>query len=175
MTLHVPSSDAGPEVWSTEGARPALTHVRTYETAMLEALEQTLRTIRVRIAGYDVPVSQSPFPLPSAKAAALSELIEATAAGELHAEEAQARKGRLLLQNGAEVMDLKLGHLDPIDTTAGLQGRLLHLGFYAGKIDDTLSPPTRHALQEFQESVDLDPSGEPDVATLAALARAYGE
>jgi hypothetical protein len=89
-------SKSGEATWSIEARRPELTQVRAYETALLAALEQALRTIRVRIAGYDVPAPPVPFPPPSAKSAALSELIEVTAAGELHAEEAQARKARLL-------------------------------------------------------------------------------
>ena len=44
-----------------------------------------------------------------------------------------ARRGRLLLQGGAEVHQLSLGELPPADTIAGLKARLASLGFLYGR------------------------------------------
>ena len=85
-----------------------------------------------------------------------------------------ARQGRLLLKDGAEVYELQLGHLDPLDQISGLQGRLHHLGFYRGAIDGQMSASTELAILEFQLSQNLETTGEPDAATLNALQQTYG-
>lgn len=65
----------------------------------------------------------------------------------------------------------RAAYLDPIDTIAGVQSRLLNLDF---EVDEgergTLGPITRRALAEFQREQGLEPTGELDDATRDALA-----
>lgn len=69
---------------------------------------------------------------------------------------------------------LRLGGLDPIDTTRGVQQRLNNLGFDCGSVDGQIGPETRAALRRFQRSRDLPASGAADDATRSELQRAYG-
>ncbi len=62
-----------------------------------------------------------------------------------------------------------------LDTTiAGLQQALADLGFYDGPIDGTYSAATVAAVQAFQTSLGVEPTGMIDVATLQAIYRAGG-
>lgn len=90
-----------------------------------------------------------------------------------------ARTGTLVLHDpdGEERYPVRLGHLDPLDEDApltGAQARLAHLGFWCGAVDGVLGPRTRSALRRFQRSAQLEPTGELDAATLAALGEAHG-
>jgi hypothetical protein len=65
--------------------------------------------------------------------------------------------------------DLQLGRLDPVDKITGVQSRLNNLGFDCGRVDGMLNTETKEALQAFQVSVGIQPSGELDAATKAKL------
>lgn len=69
---------------------------------------------------------------------------------------------------------LRLGGLDPIDTTRGVQQRLNNLGFSCGDVDGKIGPLTRAALRKFQRSKKLPASGAPDEATRKELQDSYG-
>jgi N-acetylmuramoyl-L-alanine amidase len=75
--------------------------------------------------------------------------------------------------NGEETQELTfqltLGALDPTSEVTGVQRRLANLQFYSGTIDGIWGPKTRSALTAFQQSAGLEPSGEPDDATLRSL------
>lgn len=71
--------------------------------------------------------------------------------------------------------DLKIGHLDPVDTVAGVQARLNNLGFPSGEVDGALGPRTQRAIRTFQRDVGLDMTGEIDDATKQKLAEAHGK
>jgi N-acetylmuramoyl-L-alanine amidase len=47
--------------------------------------------------------------------------------------------------------NVRLGHLDPLDTTSGVKGRLNNLGYYSGEIDDVEDEVYDAAVREFQE------------------------
>ena len=68
----------------------------------------------------------------------------------------------------------RAAHLDPIDTIAGVQSRLLNLDF---EIDEhergELGPITRRCLAEFQREQGLEPTGEIDDATKSALTKLH--
>lgn len=49
------------------------------------------------------------------------------------------------------------------------QAALAHRGFYKGQVDGLYDAEVKAALQEFQRSAELDPSGIPDPATLWVL------
>ena len=65
------------------------------------------------------------------------------------------------------------GHLDPLKTLAGVQGRLLNLGYDCGDERGELGPLTRRSLRDFQHEHELPETGEPDEATLAKLETLY--
>jgi hypothetical protein len=62
------------------------------------------------------------------------------------------RRARLLLQGGSEQYEVSLGHLDPVETVEGLQGRLRSMGFFAGEITGEMDEETTSALKAFQAS-----------------------
>ena len=75
---------------------------------------------------------------------------------------------RLLLPKRGTSSMLLVGHLDPIETDSGLEGRLNNLGYH-GNLESGVS----NALQSFQEDNGLDPSGLPDQKTRDALLAAH--
>lgn len=81
-----------------------------------------------------------------------------------------ARSGSIILRDGAEVIPLKVGNLDPIDTLTGVQQRLNNAGFDCGGEDGELGEYTREALRQYQAQNSLVVTGEPDAATKAKLA-----
>lgn len=70
---------------------------------------------------------------------------------------------------------LRIGALDPVTTTTGIQARLAHLQYYTGAIDGNLGPLTRGALMAFQQGAGLDATGVPDEATLNELKKQHDE
>jgi type VI secretion system secreted protein Hcp len=82
-----------------------------------------------------------------------------------------ARRGTLSVEDGGEKeqYDLLFGHLDPLSEISGVQARLSYLGHACGAPDGVLGPRTRAAIQCFQKDKDLQPTGELDEATRAAL------
>ena len=82
-------------------------------------------------------------------------------------------------------MALRLGHLDPLDTESGVIGRLENLGYLLprqlleGGHADLNTPAIRErrlrrAVEAFQRSRDLEPTGEVDDATREALREEHG-
>jgi len=69
---------------------------------------------------------------------------------------------------------LDLGHMDPVETIRGLQGRLRNLGYYAGPINGEINAETRSALLLFQERYKLPLTGEFDAATQSKLKEVFG-
>jgi N-acetylmuramoyl-L-alanine amidase len=87
---------------------------------------------------------------------------------------AAATRAKLSLQDGAELYELQLGHLDPHDSPSGIQQRLRALGFYFGKVDEDIGAQTTAALRRFQTKQGLTVNGEADETTANALRDAYG-
>ena len=73
-----------------------------------------------------------------------------------------AKEGKVILTDTNETYELKLGHLDPPDSIAGVQQRLQNLGFYGGKIDGKEGNLTRSGIQFFQKNKELAISGKID-------------
>ena len=81
-----------------------------------------------------------------------------------------ASRGRLILQDGKEIIPVRIGHLDPVDVIAGVQQRLNNIGFRCGaEGGDEINEATQQALRLFQEAHKLAVSGEPDEATKEKL------
>jgi hypothetical protein len=85
-----------------------------------------------------------------------------------------AREGTLLLPESEEEYELSLGHIDPITEVSGVQARLSNLGYYFGEVSGAMDPKTRGALWRFQSNAGMNPTGELDDETRAALQQAYG-
>jgi hypothetical protein len=87
-----------------------------------------------------------------------------------------AKQGRLLLGADGDQQEfpVNLGKVDPISELSGVQSRLNNLGFGCGPADGKLGPATRSALSRFQESNDLQATGEPDQATKDKLIQVHG-
>jgi N-acetylmuramoyl-L-alanine amidase len=78
-------------------------------------------------------------------------------------------------EQGEELYEFHLGHLNPRDDIAGIQARLKNLGFLKGEPTGLLDDATRQALRTFQAKTGLaETGGEADAATQDALVEAHG-
>lgn len=100
------------------------------------------------------------------------ELIEGTTDGEGKIEHEimpDSKGGRLLLNEGAEEIPVKIGHLDPVDLASGTAQRLANLGFPAGGAMQTggaaMQAAIGEAVEAFQAANGLDVTGEADQPT----------
>lgn len=84
-----------------------------------------------------------------------------------------ARHGRILLQDGAEEIQLALGTLPPIDTLLGVQVRLQNLGYYSGPLDGGESDDFDQAVLDFQADHGLEPTAYLDDDTWEAIRKAH--
>jgi N-acetylmuramoyl-L-alanine amidase len=82
-------------------------------------------------------------------------------------------RAQLQLEEPIVEWDLHVGHLDPATEVSGVQARLNNLGHACGSIDEHVGPRTRAALRQFQARNQLEPTGEIDATTLAALQEAH--
>jgi N-acetylmuramoyl-L-alanine amidase len=55
--------------------------------------------------------------------------------------------------------DIRLGHLDPLDTVSGVKGRLNNLGYDCGEIDSTEDGQYDQAVRQFQQDHNLKIDG----------------
>jgi hypothetical protein len=76
--------------------------------------------------------------------------------------------------NGEQVVDIGVGHLNPISEISGVQMRLNNLGYPCGNEDGEAGPRTRAAILRFQADNDLDEGGEIDEQTRDRLQQAFG-
>lgn len=93
-----------------------------------------------------------------------------------HTIPASAHSGRLTLRPGntdERVIELEIGHMDPVTEPCGAAKRLNNLGYYCG-VSDEMTPSIQDALQRFQRDKGIDPSGNLDGSTQSALQDAYG-
>lgn len=81
---------------------------------------------------------------------------------------AAALQAALVAAGGAEAHE-------SVATTAALQQTLALLGFWDGPVDGTWTPELTEALEEFQEKLGVEPTGEVDAETLAAFEEALSE
>ena len=85
-----------------------------------------------------------------------------------------ARRAVLHVGDPPQEFQLKLAHLDPVDSISGQQARLSNLGLFMRKIDGKQNGSLASALRLFQQQHDLETSGEPDQATLDKLVEVHG-
>jgi hypothetical protein len=67
----------------------------------------------------------------------------------------------------------RVGHLDPVSRTTGVQQRLTNLGFAPGPVDGVVGSRTRAALVRFQAWAGLPQTGVADAKTRWALEAAH--
>jgi hypothetical protein len=67
-----------------------------------------------------------------------------------------------------------VGELDPLREIAGIQARLLSLGFYDGDITGEIDDDTRAAITQFRQATLGDSKDDIDDAFIKALHEAYG-
>jgi N-acetylmuramoyl-L-alanine amidase len=83
------------------------------------------------------------------------------------------RAGTLTLDTG-EDFELAFSTMRPAAVLKGVQGRLRNLGYYDGPLDGQPGAALDAALRRFQADHGLQPSGEPDEATVAELETRHG-
>jgi N-acetylmuramoyl-L-alanine amidase len=81
--------------------------------------------------------------------------------------------GKLLVPELALEFDLRIGHLDPIDTPPGQRARLENLRYFAG-YSETDTEQLRWAVEEFQCEHGMRATGICDAATQSKLEQAHG-
>jgi hypothetical protein len=82
-------------------------------------------------------------------------------------------KVQVVLPDLGEVLELKVGALDPISHLKGVQQRLTNLGFDPGPIDGVFGPRTRRALLAFQGWANLKQTGLADRETRKEIEKRY--
>lgn len=87
---------------------------------------------------------------------------------------ADAIEGTLTLASSGESVRLLLGHLDPLETAKGVQGRLRNLGLFNGPVSGQFDDTTGRALRAFQKKRGLVQNGSADDATRHALREEHG-
>ncbi len=87
-----------------------------------------------------------------------------------------ARAARLRIGTGPEAEEylLGLGELDPITELEGVQMRLRNLGLFFGQPNGSMTPGTHDAIEEFQRSQGLEPTGDLDETTRQKLEQVHG-
>ncbi len=123
--------------------------------------------IRVRLLRLNEPRKNEPYVLNID-----GKLIQGTTDGDGKIEQfmpPNARNAQIQLQGGKEILNLRIGHLNPIDEISGVQQRLNNLGFSAGSEDGEIDDQTSAALRAFQERCGLKATGEIDEPTRAKL------
>jgi hypothetical protein len=84
-----------------------------------------------------------------------------------------AKVGKLMIGK-SEVINLNLGHLNPVSDMSGIKMRLANLGFYKGAIDSNLDDAAKSALSSFQNAQGLPVTGAADDATKNQLQKLHG-
>jgi hypothetical protein len=86
-----------------------------------------------------------------------------------------AKEGELTVGEGesVEYIELRLGCLDPINEISGVQQRLENIGFQVGE-EGEFDEETQAAVAEFQQMMQLEPSGELTDETRQKLLEYHG-
>lgn len=103
--------------------------------------------------------------------------IEATTDGNGKLEQdidPRATVARLRIGDKPVEHELKLGWLDPIDTTSGLQARLNNLGFDCGDVDGDMGRGTRDGMNAYRRTKKKKAIKNPDQETRDDIEKDYG-
>jgi len=78
------------------------------------------------------------------------------------------------LDLGGYVIELQIGALEPHDRVAGLQARLINLGFDPGPVDNIAGPKTERGIKDFQDHYGYPVDGKHDSGTMNKAKTLYG-
>lgn len=84
-----------------------------------------------------------------------------------------AEHGRLVY--GDREVELRIGHLDPVEEPTGVQARLNNMGYDAGTSESADDAQVRSAVEEFQCEQGLEVTGVADDATQGKLREVHGQ
>ena len=73
-----------------------------------------------------------------------------------------------------DLLQIKIGELDPVDSLSGQAARLNNLGYLAGTPDTADDPQFESAVEEFQCDQSIPVDGEPGPQTQAKLKQVHG-
>jgi len=74
-----------------------------------------------------------------------------------------------------DALGLRVGHLEPVETLAGVRARLANLGYLLGRVDDDDDDRELwFALQDFQADAGIAVTGKAEASTLAVLFEEHG-
>ncbi|MFN0106173.1 MAG: peptidoglycan-binding protein [Bryobacteraceae bacterium] len=96
------------------------------------------------------------------------EIIRGTTDGDGNIEhyiKPNSKGGVLKLNGGKEEYPVRVGHLNPIDTTSGAKQRLNNLGYYCGDESDDESDKFKESVVQFQGDQGLEQTGRLDDTT----------
>ena len=128
--------------------------------------------LRIQVGDEDEPMAGVPFSI-DVEGAITSGETDDDAVLEVWVSP-QARRATLAMEE--ETFELAIGTMAPAGEVSGVQARLNNLGYYVGDEDGVLGEHTQRALYAFQAADPaLEPTGELDDATIAAIARAHDE
>ena len=135
-------------------------------------IENPCAKLRLRLTGHLEPLPNEEYLLEIGQQALSGKtgddgLIEATI-------KVSDRTATLTLPARMQRYTLEIGHLDPIGTISGVQGRLRNMGLYEAPIDGRETRALAAALQVFQVEEGLDETGTRDTATLDKLLELHG-
>lgn len=88
----------------------------------------------------------------------------------------KARGAALYVGKGLEEVkhSIAIGHLDPVDSVSGIQGRLVNLGYDCGEANGRMNGATRGAIARYQKENGLKPTGLADGETRMKLEQSHG-
>lgn len=78
------------------------------------------------------------------------------------------------LDLGGHVFTFEIGGLGPLETFAGIQGRVNNLGWDAGPVDDVDGPKTQRGVKAFQAHTQIKVDGVVGGVTRRTMKKAYG-
>jgi Putative peptidoglycan binding domain len=125
------------------------------------------KLLRTRFLRMDKPIAQHPIAVRVDNQP--EQICKTNDEGWLVCPIAPNAKAVLLRMKDGSEYRLKLGHMDPINTVSGIQGRLKALGFYSGSTDGVRSDETVRAIKDFQFSENLTVTGDDDEDTQSRL------
>lgn len=131
---------------------------------------ETLK-VKLRLLGFD----GEPLASAACRLEVSSRELEATTDGDGSVEfEVWRTDQEALLVTDAGSFPLRLGHLDPVSETSGVEKRLINLDYLDGPVGGSEPAVFQQAVARFQSENDLEASGAVDQDTLDALVKAYG-
>jgi outer membrane protein OmpA-like peptidoglycan-associated protein len=143
-----------------------------YVRAALKSASSARRNLRTRLLIGGKPFANEPFRLLASNTVVFSGATseEGVLAGHVPQE---ATEIVVEFAQGLK-LTLPVRTIEPIESNAGVQRRLAHLGFFHGEVDGEQSPALETAIREFQAQHALDATGALDPPTTLKIREVYG-